>query len=130
MLGQFPTGIMLAELRRACDLTQRDLAAKAGLHVNSIKRLERLTQIPASSWYGLGQVTAVLRDSGANLPATWATENRAVETAGAILLANIEDKSRVGVLPQFLATSTKPHCRANVPSGQCQHNSLRTGAYQ
>jgi transcriptional regulator with XRE-family HTH domain len=88
MTAQSPTGPILAEHRRACGLTQRDLAGRAGLHLNSIERLERFGVVPCESWFSLGKVTAVLRENGAPIPDAWldwrsvsstAIENRAAE---------------------------------------------------
>jgi hypothetical protein len=49
-------GSEIAKARKAANLTQRALAAFAGLHVNSVKRLERLADIPLSSWHALGRI--------------------------------------------------------------------------
>ena len=66
-----PTGAGLAEIRRSCQLTQRDLAARTRLHVNSIKRLERFDTVSAESWYALGKVGDALHLAGADIPDAW-----------------------------------------------------------
>ncbi len=45
-------------------LEQTDLAKAAGLHTNSIRRLERMDRIPKSSWHAAGLVVGALRVHG------------------------------------------------------------------
>jgi len=43
--GTFASGRHLAAARTMAGLTRRELAVMAGLHVNSLKRLEQMTEI-------------------------------------------------------------------------------------
>ena len=65
------TGGTITELRRGAGLTQARLAMSAGLHINSVKRLERFEFVPAESWFALGRVAGALKAAGAGIPAAW-----------------------------------------------------------
>ena len=58
------SGADLKKARQSCHLTQKQLAKLSGLHVNSIKRLERFDRVPATSWFALNEAVAVLRSRG------------------------------------------------------------------
>src|SRR5438477_8706108 len=54
--------------RLALGLTQGALATRAGLHINSVKRLEHFGRIPRSSWYVLDKVSKQLPLLAVRLP--------------------------------------------------------------
>ena len=71
MNDPLPTGALLKEKRNSAGLTQRELAARAGLHLNSVNSLEQFAVVPGTSWHALGLVSKVLRDCGAKIPVAW-----------------------------------------------------------
>jgi hypothetical protein len=54
------TGTEVRRARERAGMSRRALADAAGLHPNSIKRLEGLGDIPCSSWYALKRVAPYL----------------------------------------------------------------------
>src|SRR3954452_9552203 len=54
------TGAEIQAARRAAGLSQAMLAERAGVHVNSIKRLEGFETIPCSTWFALNRVAEQL----------------------------------------------------------------------
>ena len=58
------TGSDLKKARQSCHLTQKLLAKISGLHVNSIKRLERFDRVPTSSCHALEKIVAALGSAG------------------------------------------------------------------
>lgn len=54
------TGTEVRRARERAGMSRRALADAAGLHPNSVKRLERFGDIPCSSWYALKRVAPCL----------------------------------------------------------------------
>lgn len=64
--GTVIRGAMIREARTQAGLTRPELAAAAGVHPSTIKRLEKFDIVPRSSWYALQKtVTAIKVLSGA-----------------------------------------------------------------
>lgn len=58
------TGRQLRAARMLAGMEQSDLARAARLHVNSIRRLERMAVIPESSWHATGRIVQALNVHG------------------------------------------------------------------
>ncbi len=68
-----PTGDDLRQARQAVGKTQKQIAAAAHLHVNSVKRIERFrsAEISPHSWHALSQISKALVTFGASAPPDW-----------------------------------------------------------
>lgn len=71
--ASFASGRHLAAARTMAGLKQTELAAMAGLHVNSLKRLERMKHIYGSD-YAAQRFGEALRQKGI-VAETWPTPN-------------------------------------------------------
>ena len=88
----------------------------AGLHVNSVKRLERAETV--TGWYALGRVSRVLLDRGAAIPeawlnwpaAQWAASPRPRSTAD--IFAECEAKAEAEFQKYLIRASTRACARA------------------
>ena len=63
-------GRQLRAARVLAGLEQAELAQAARLHVNSIRRLERMAVIPPSSWHATGRIVQALAVHGVELVAS------------------------------------------------------------
>ena len=63
-------GRQLRAARVLAGLEQAELARAARLHVNSVRRLERMAAIPASSWHATERIVRALGDHGVEVVAT------------------------------------------------------------
>jgi len=116
-------GSGVQNLRKAHGVTQRQLAKAAGLHVNSIHRLERFETLPETSWYSVGLVGLALREiasAGISPQGVWA---RAMWSVTADTVSS-RRKKECGA-----RTRKGTACRAKaLANGRCKfHGGLSTG---
>ena len=131
------TGEALSDLRRQCGLTQRQLATRAGLHVNSIKLLERRLIVPRESWHSLALVAEALRESGVNTPdhwlnwRRWGPKSKAEVQAASERMLRIRDQAPPPTGPLTCGAKTRKGtpCRCKpLKNGRCKyHGGMSTG---
>lgn len=99
------TGRDVQKARKAAGLTQRQLAERAGLHLNSVKRLERRQGLVLrSSWHALGRC-------GIHLPALPPVEGRcpSPKPAPAIQSSADIDRPKLGQFSDANAGARQQH---------------------
>ncbi len=138
-------GADLRAARNRVGMLQREVAGRAGLHVNTIKRLERFPAVPTSSWYALSRVAPIVglqvskatvksrTVSGTNSRARALWGDVSKRPAGTVLSAPKGERPRPTQKPRQRCgarTRKGTPCQAPaMPNGRCKlHGGKSTGA--
>lgn len=147
------SGRDIRNARLQCGLSRPQLAEAAGLHPNTVKRLETFGHVPCSSWFAAERVGEALRRAGAMIDFSVAERAPLLADAGQLerrkdnfLAPKTRARARHGVLVESASQSgdlpsksPKQECGARtrvglpcrckpLPNGRCRlHGGLSTG---